>query len=354
MNNGIDFSHCKRNLNTYGGANGSKIGITYNNEHYMLKFPPNKKDLSKQKIKGEYTNSCVNEYVGSHIFQSLDIETQETLLGTYNDKLVVACKDFEKDGYRFADFASLKNTVIDSQSNGYGTELEDILRTFDEQVSFEISSSKLKKHFWDMFIVDSFLGNFDRHNGNWGFLVNKELGRVKIAPIFDCGSCLFPNVTNDKMFEYGIIDRETRNNRLFLYPNSTIKIDGVKINPYQFLSQTNDKNCLDSLVRITNNIDLNAIKNIIENTPYISNLNKEFLSATLRDRKEKILQQSIKNNQNLSAREQIKAMPQHSAEKKATAVAYLREKQDLAPRADESQKSSARDAESKPKIRKQK
>ena len=89
MSDGIDFSDCKRNLNTYGGANGNKIGIIYNGENYMLKFPSNIKNLTKQKIKGEYTNSCVNEYVGSHIFQSLGIEAQETLLGTYQDKIIL-------------------------------------------------------------------------------------------------------------------------------------------------------------------------------------------------------------------------------------------------------------------------
>ena len=24
--------------------------------------------------------------------------------------------------------------------------------------------------FWDMFIVDALIGNFDRHGGNWGFI----------------------------------------------------------------------------------------------------------------------------------------------------------------------------------------
>lgn len=38
------------------------------------------------------------------------------------------------------------------------------------------------------------LGNFDRHNGNWGFLLNNEFGRAKTAPIYDCGSCLFPEM----------------------------------------------------------------------------------------------------------------------------------------------------------------
>ena len=300
MSDGIDFSDCKRNLNTYGGANGNKIGIIYNGENYMLKFPSNIKNLTKQKIKGEYTNSCVNEYVGSHIFQSLGIEAQETLLGTYQDKIVVACKDFESDGYRFADFASLKNTVIDSESNGYGTELKDILYIFEEQMSFEISPQDFKEHFWKMFIVDSLLGNFDRHNGNWGFLINKELGKVKFAPIFDCGSCLFPKAVNDKMFKDGMSNQEIRENRLYLYPNSAIKLHNKKINIFNFLSQTDNQDCLQAYDDIIKHLNLEVINKIIDETPYISDLNKEFLKFIVFDRKKNLLEKAILENKNIS------------------------------------------------------
>lgn len=37
----IDFSKCEQNkLKVFGCANGSKICIIYNEESYMLKFPP--------------------------------------------------------------------------------------------------------------------------------------------------------------------------------------------------------------------------------------------------------------------------------------------------------------------------
>ena len=41
-----------------------------------------------------------------------------------------------------------------------------------------------------MFVIDSLIGNTDRHNGNWGFLVNKSTDKIKFSPIYDCGSCL--------------------------------------------------------------------------------------------------------------------------------------------------------------------
>ena len=64
----------------------------------MLKFPapaPKNKELS-------YANSCISEYIGCHIFNSVGIAAQETLLGIYRkngaEKIVVACKDFTSPG----------------------------------------------------------------------------------------------------------------------------------------------------------------------------------------------------------------------------------------------------------------
>ena len=55
-----------------------------------------------------------------------------------------------------------------------------------------INPTKLKEWFWDMFIVDALIGNWDRHNGNWGFLYEVDTDRMKIAPVYDCESFLFP------------------------------------------------------------------------------------------------------------------------------------------------------------------
>lgn len=65
-------------------------------------------------------------------------------------------------------FCSIKNTILDSDSNGSGTELSEILETIEKQQFLDPAA--LLQHFGDMFVIDALLGNFDRHNGNWGFL----------------------------------------------------------------------------------------------------------------------------------------------------------------------------------------
>ena len=64
-----------------------------------------------------------------------------------------------------------------------------------------IDTKETKQKFWDMFVIDSLIGNTDRHNGNWGFLKNIKDEKLVFAPIYDCGSCLFAIYTDEKMQE---------------------------------------------------------------------------------------------------------------------------------------------------------
>ena len=223
----IDFTNLPVRNKTYAGANGSKISVLYNNELYMLKFPAVpaiNKEMS-------YANGCISEYLGCHIFESIGIPAQKTMLGTYTkngkQKIVVACKDFTAGGLVLQDFASLKNTIIDSAHNGYGTELSDILKTLEEQTA--IDPKLLTDWFWDMFIVDALIGNWDRHNGNWGFLYNNATDEVTLAPVFDCGSSLYPQADEDLMKKI-LSDKNELNHRIFDIPLSAITYNGKKIN----------------------------------------------------------------------------------------------------------------------------
>lgn len=287
----IDFTNLPIRNKTYAGANGSKISVVYNDELYMLKFPaiPGiNKNMS-------YANGCISEYIGCHIFESIGIPVQKTLLGTYTinqkEKIVVACKDFTVGGFVLQDFASLKNTIIDSTHNGYGTELSDIVKTLDEQTA--IDPQVLSNWFWDMFIVDALIGNWDRHNGNWGFLYNSDTDDISLAPIYDCGSCLFPQA-DEEIMRRTLSNQEELEIRIFERPLSGIKIDGQKIQYFNFISSLKNKECNKALKRIVPKIDLNKIYSIVDDTPFISELQKEFYKTMLRERKERILDYSIK------------------------------------------------------------
>lgn len=285
----IDFTNCKIVPGrAYNGANGSKIAVEYNGEIYMLKFPPSGENRPTEL---SYTNSCISEHVACSIFHLLGIKVQKTLLGTYiikdKTKIVCACKDFTVGGKRLFDFCSIKNTIIDSDSNGSGTELEDIMDTIDRQKY--IAPDTLRKHFWNVFIADSFLGNFDRHNGNWGFLYDDIKNEAEIAPIYDCGSCLLPQA-DDKIMEKVLTNEVELHARIYQFPTSAIKLNGRKINYYDFLNSTTNQDCNEALKRIVPRIHMEKIEDLINATPYITDLQKDFYKLYLNKRYELILQ----------------------------------------------------------------
>ena len=286
----LDFTTLPRRNKSYAGANGSKIAVVYEGDLYMLKFPGAarlNRDLS-------YANGCISEYLGSHVFELAGIPAQKTLLGTYTlngkEKIVVACKDFTATGLVLQDFTSMKNTVLDSDSNGTGTELNDITEAIETQTM--IDPAVLTRHFWDMFIVDALIGNWDRHNGNWGFLYNTITDEVRLAPIFDCGSCLFPQA-DESIMRAVLDDPAEKELRIFERPLSAIRQDGQKINYFDFISSLKHPACNAALKRIAPKLRRQDLRELVDSTPFISDLQKEFYRTMLSERKERILDYAL-------------------------------------------------------------
>ncbi len=288
----IDFTLCEVNkFKAYGGANGNKINIIYKGNSYMLKFPP----VPSRNKAMSYTNGCISEYLACHIFASLGFKTQETLLGTYTDshgkeKVVVACGDFTESGKRLIEFAHLKNTCINSEQNGYGKELSSIIQAIDEQML--LPSDQLKDFFWDMFIADALLGNFDRHNGNWGILVDEQSKTAEIAPVYDCGSCLYTQLAAKDM-EAVLNSEDEIDRRVYVFPASSIEEDGKKISYFEFISSLKNPECIAALQRVSARIDMEKISSIINETPTLLPIQKEFYIVIISERKAKIIDYSM-------------------------------------------------------------
>ncbi len=288
----LDFTNYQIKKKTYSGANGNKISIVIDNELYMLKMPQH----ANKNENLSYSNSAVSEYIGSHIFNMLGIKAQETILGTYQyhglKRISVACKDFEKDGYVLKDFASVKNQVIDSNSNGYGTELNDVIEAIEKQML--IDPKKLSDYFWDMFIVDALIGNWDRHNGNWGFLYNQDTDDIKLAPIYDCGSCLFPQLDEEEIIKI-LKDKQKFNARIYDFPTSALSQNNKRINYYSFISLHEYKECDEALKRISKRINLDEINKLIDDLTCLSDNHKIFLKSIMKSRKENIIDKNVLN-----------------------------------------------------------
>ena len=184
----IDFTNAIEEFNNYKGSEKKKT-LIYDNKKYLVKFP----DPVREKNKNiSYINNAFSEYIGSNIFKICGFEVQNTILGKYNyngkEKIVCACEDFTDNENILYEFENL--ALSTNPDKKIETELNDIMEVIEE--SKMVNAQETKQKFWNMFVIDSLIGNTDRHNGNWGFLLNKNTGKVKFSPIYDCGSALNP------------------------------------------------------------------------------------------------------------------------------------------------------------------
>ena len=175
----MDFSKYERSNRYYGGSE-RKIGILIGESEYMLKF---------QKITpfGVRYNH-ISEFLGSRIFGLFDFPVQEVYLGTYEGEPVVACKNFIEQGEQFVPFNDVGESTLDRDKEVYQYSYEDIMQMLSDNTKLTDVQETISL-FWDMFIVDALLGNFDRHGSNWGFI--KKNNKYRLAPIFDNGLSLF-------------------------------------------------------------------------------------------------------------------------------------------------------------------
>lgn len=287
----IDFTPCHIKSKMYDGANGGKLCIVYQGNDYMLKFP----GPARQNARMHYSNSCVSEYLGCHIFNAACIPAQDTLLGIYrqNEKeySAVACRDFTAGGKVFQNFASLKNTVImGTPRSGAGTELGEVLETIEMQSV--IDAGVLMERFWEMFVVDAFIGNWDRHNGNWGFLYDPSADTIALAPVFDCGSCLYPQADPSLMKKI-LDDPAEREARIYDRPVSALQIDGEKIRYYQYLTTSENSDCMAAVRKLVPLIERIDIDSLIGETPALTDLDRLFYQRMLEERLKLILEPAL-------------------------------------------------------------
>lgn len=286
----IDFTKVIELYCNYGGSEKKKR-IFYNGDKYLLKFPD---PVREKNINLSYVNNTLSEYIGCKIFKLLGMNTQEVILGKYleksnltkKEKIVVACLDFTKNG-NLIEFSSLANSITSTDKH-FTTNIEDIYDII-ENLNFNINKNAIIENFWQMFVIDTLIGNTDRHLSNFG-LIERD-NSIEFAPIYDCGSSLNPLLSDEDM------NSCLKNINLFkdeVYNiHSVFKYKGKRLTYKEFYNQ-NIKDLNDAVLKIVPKINLEEINKIIDETPFISDIRKTFLKESIKYRKEKILDKIYK------------------------------------------------------------
>lgn len=296
-----NFSNVLFNNQLYGGRAGQKLGFNWNDSKWFLKFPKSTKSMNNVNI--SYTTAPLSEYIGSHIYLLIGLPVHDTELGIYDQKLVVACKDFKERDENLFDFHSIKNLYslndlqdeIPPSSSHNLQSLEEINMVFKNNEIFK-DLPELKERFWDMFVIDALIGNHDRNNGNWGILVNSQTSEMRIAPVYDNGAA-FGNKLDDEKIKDLLNDEHKFKQNVYESRISSFSLNDKNINPLKYIESMSNSDLNKAVLRIVPKINKDKIFNLIDEIPsedrgirIISDVQKEFYKKTLDYRYEKVLE----------------------------------------------------------------
>lgn len=280
-----NFDKCQEILKFYGGA-GKKTAISFSDRNFLVKFP----DITKKKgeLNSSYSHNVFSEYLGCKIAKEIGFDVQNVYLGTFKGKTVVACEDFTSKELSLAEFSMIENRIIDSEDRGRTPKLENLEKIFNNKEVFGDFCKEAKERYWDIFIFDALMGNFDRHSGNWGYLINEKEETISNAPLYDCGSCLYPQIF-DEAIQLILNDPKEIEKRIYEFPKAALMQNEKKVGYKDFIAKMDNKDCNNALLRIMPRINIDKIKQIVDNTPQISDIRKQFYKTMIEARYKEIL-----------------------------------------------------------------
>ena len=287
----IDFTNCKRVQTSFGGSD-RKFGVEYDGSVYMLKF--SERHEKRHDISTSYANSIISEYVSSHVSRSIGLPTQETVLGIYKGEYVVGCKDFREKIYGNIEFGEYIRATFDSgdiKRSVKISQIYDALKDVNNDIPIELQKATIERY-WDTFVVDALVGNFDRHAGNWGYLTKDN--SLSLAPVYDYGSTLLPQLSDEGINQF-IGNELEMAKRCLVFPSPTLMVTDErvgKVGYYDMLASNYNEDCTEAVLRMVPKIDLGLINRIIDNTPLIEDIRKEFYKKFIQLRYDLIVQRA--------------------------------------------------------------
>lgn len=246
----------------YGGHE-IKYRLRIDDFWWMVKLEGNLRE--KRTLFGQnwpsYDSSCISEWLGSHIYASLGIPVQETMLCSRGGKTVVACRHIHEDGenvvemrYLFKNWASGGYASPNYKPSDTMIDIFDMFKFLDLDVRLGHVSETLKSRFWEMFVIDSFIGNGDRHMGNWALILGRE-NKYRLAPVYDNGSSFFSRWREDQFEKHAALSVPEM--RSAVYGGHTPYVAWKKrLNATKYINGNPCKDCAEALLRIFPRIDL--------------------------------------------------------------------------------------------------
>ena len=183
------------------------INSTFNNKSFIISY----KEALGVKVSEELTKNLKNN--GNIILDNGHVPYFGNTKGKNdwkkcNNMLQIGWYTFDSGTYiakylslnpnekqKLIEFSSLANSITDVDKK-FTTKIEDIYEVFNN-LNYDFDKKLMIENFWNMFVVDTLIGNTDRHLSNFGVIDDGEA--LKFAPVYDCGSALHPLLTDEKI-----------------------------------------------------------------------------------------------------------------------------------------------------------
>lgn len=272
----------------YGGSDRKDGLLGPDNSRYMVKY--SEKQAPRNDLATNYVNNVVSEYVSSHVLGILGYPVHDTELGTLDGEVVVVCRNFVPPCGELLEFGIFLRKRYDSGAIGRIPDIEQIYEVFEMDPMLSPQEGLFKSAYWERFVGDALVGNFDRHKGNFGYLIGPD-DSVTVSPIYDNGSTLFPNLSESGMAAV-LTDSKEIMQRIKLYPKAALEMHKKKVGYYDMMSSGIYSELTSAVVRMVPRIRnaMPAVREFINGCNFLSDIRKDFYNVMLAERMHFILE----------------------------------------------------------------
>ena len=276
-------------ITAYSGSDRKEGLIDPEGCRYLVKYAEAHTRVND--LDTSYVNNVISEYMASHILEIAGFEVHHTFIGTRNQNLLVACKNFTS-GYQYLiEFGQYMRKHYDSGDIGRVPDIRQIEYVLHNDPVLCDYAEKLWDTYWERFVGDALVGNFDRHMGNWGYITDTRSGEVYASLIYDNGSTLFPALSEKAMREDVLPFPKEIMKRMLLFPKAALTVKGKKVSYLDMLSSGYVPS-VNMAVRKTVPIILDKlpeIRKFIDEQEFLSDTRKTFYKTMLDSRVNHIL-----------------------------------------------------------------
>lgn len=300
----------------YGGSDRKSGLIGPDGARYMVKY--SKKHAPRNDLATSDVNNVVSEYVSSHILGILGYPVHDTELGMLDGEVVVACRNFIPAGGELIEFGKFMRRHYDSHEIGRAPSIGQIHEIFEIDPVLSPQAGDFRSCYWERFVGDALVGNFDRHKGNFGYLIGAD-DSVTASPVYDNGGTLYPNLSEEGMRAV-LDDPKEIMMRIRLFPKAALELQGKKVGYYDMMASGIYGELTSAVISAVPRIrdSMPSVRKFVDGCSFLSDTRKDFYNVMLAGRMAFVLEPAYKKcalrQFDLGARKRLEAGAGYSME----------------------------------------